>query len=61
MIKLFITQLLLQATPQTDILLKEGRMYSVLAVLLVIFLTLVGFLVMTERKISSVEKRLNDK
>lgn len=61
MMNLFLTRLILQAGPSGDILLREGRMYSVLAVLLVIFLALVAYLVMTERKISAVEKRLNDK
>lgn len=59
MINTFFLQILLQTNAATtDILLREGRMYSVLAVLLVIFLTLVGYMVITERKISAVEKKL---
>ena len=56
----FLT-LLLQAQAQpTDILLQEGRMYSVLAVLLVIFLSLLVYLVRTERKVAALERRLNE-
>lgn len=58
MINTFFLQILLQAPANADILLREGRMYSVLAVLLVIFLALVGYMVMTERKISAIEKKL---
>lgn len=58
MINTFFLQILLQAPANTDILLREGRMYSVLAVLLVIFLALVGYMVITERKISAIEKKL---
>lgn len=61
MMNIFLTRLILQASQTGDVLLKEGRMYSVLAVLLVIFLALVAYLVLTERKISAVEKRLNEK
>ncbi len=56
----FLT-LLLQAQAQpNDILLQEGRMYSVLAVLLVIFLSLLGYLIWTERKVAALERRLNE-
>lgn len=59
MINTFFLQILLQTNAaNTDILLREGRMYSVLAVLLVIFLSLVGYMVITERKISAIEKKL---
>lgn len=59
MINTFFLQILLQTNAaNTDILLRDGRMYSVLAVLLVIFLTLVGYMVVTERKISAIEKKL---
>lgn len=59
MINTFFLQILLQAPAQNpDILLQEGRMYSVLAVLLVIFLALLGYLIITERKISAIEKKL---
>lgn len=58
MINTFFLQILLQSPANADILLREGRMYSVLAVLLVIFLALVGYMVMTERKISAIEKKL---
>ena len=61
MMNIFLTRLILQTSQTGDVLLKEGRMYSVLAVLLVIFLALVAYLVLTERKISAVEKRLNEK
>lgn len=55
----FLLQILLQTNAtNADILLREGRMYSVLAVLLVIFLSLVGYMVITERKISAIEKKL---
>ncbi len=57
--KTFLFLFLLQTSAESgDILLQEGRMYAVLAVLLVIFVTLVGYLVLTERKLSALEKRL---
>ncbi len=59
MINTLLLHILLQTNAaNADILLREGRMYSVLAVLLVIFLALVGYMVITERKISAIEKKL---
>lgn len=59
MINLSPLLFLLQTTPESsDILLQDGRMYSVLAVLLVIFGVLIAYLIVTERRVRAIEKKL---
>lgn len=42
---------------QQDILLQSDKIYSVLAIILLIFGALVGYLVVIERKLSRLEKK----
>lgn len=49
-----------QDAEMADVMRSEGKIYVVVAIILVIFLGLVGFLIFTDRKVSSLEKRVND-
>ena len=44
-----------------DTLRSEGKIYVVVVILLVIFLGLVGFLIFMDRKITRLEKRIENK
>jgi CcmD family protein len=57
---LFIIQpsLFAQDAQMADTMRSEGKIYVVVAILLVIFLGLIAYLFYTERKISNLEKRL---
>jgi hypothetical protein len=59
---LFITNsaLFAQGAEMADTMRSEGKIYVVVAVILVIFFGLIGFLIYTDRKVSSLEKRVND-
>jgi len=52
------TQLFAQVAEMADTMRSEGKIYVVVAILLVILLGLITFLVMTDRKVSKLEKRL---
>jgi len=54
---------LLQAQPieMADTMRSEGKIYVVVTILLVIFVGIIGYLVMLDRKISRIEKKLPDK
>lgn len=54
------TALFAQEAQMADTLRSEGKIYVVVAVILVIFFGLIGFLIYTDRKVSSLEKRVND-
>jgi CcmD family protein len=47
-----------QDAEMADVMRSEGKIYVVVAIILVIFLGLIGFLVFTDRKVSKLEKRL---
>lgn len=49
-----------QGAEMADTLRSEGKIYVVVAIILVIFFGLIGFLIYTDRKVSSLEKRVND-
>ncbi|MEL6194267.1 MAG: CcmD family protein [Bacteroidota bacterium] len=51
--------ILLQVEPSQSILLKSEKIYSVLAVLLVIFTGVILFLVLLNRKINKLEKQVD--
>ena len=44
-----------------DTLRSEGKIYVVVAIMLVIFFGLIGYLVLMDRKISRLEKRISEK
>ena len=49
-----------QDAEMADVMRSEGKIYVVVAIILVIFLGLIGFLIFTERKVSNLEKRINN-
>lgn len=49
-----------QDAEMADVMRSEGKIYVVVAIMLVIFLGLIGFLVYTDRKVSNLEKRVSD-
>jgi CcmD family protein len=50
-----------QPVEMADTMRSEGKIYVVVAILLVIFLGLIGYLVMLDRKITRIEKKLEKK
>lgn len=54
--------LILNAQPveMADTMRSEGKIYVVVAILLLIFAGLIAYLVMLDRKITKIEKRLSD-
>ena len=55
---LFSPVLFAQDAQMADTMRSEGKIYVVVAIILVIFFGLIAYLVYTDRKISSLEKRL---
>ncbi|HTH58160.1 MAG TPA: hypothetical protein VL728_19065 [Cyclobacteriaceae bacterium] len=49
-----------QDAQMADTMRSEGKIYVVVAIMLVIFLGLIGFLMLTDRKVSNLEKRLGN-
>ncbi|MBI1768483.1 MAG: CcmD family protein [Bacteroidetes bacterium] len=49
-----------QEAEMADTMRSEGKIYVVVAIILVIFFGMIGFLIYTDRKVSSLEKRMND-
>ena len=49
-----------QETQMADTMRSEGKIYVVVAIILVIFFGLIGFLIYTDRKVTSLEKRVTD-
>lgn len=44
-----------------DTMRSEGKIYVVVAILLIIFVGLIGYLVMLDRKVTRIEKKLTKK
>jgi len=57
---LMFTPLLMNAQPieMADTMRSEGKIYVVVAILLLIFAGLIGYLVLLDRKITRIEKKL---
>jgi Na+/alanine symporter len=49
-----------QEAEMADTMRSEGKIYVVVAIILIIFSGLIGFLIYTDKKVSSLEKRMND-
>jgi hypothetical protein len=47
-----------QDAQMADVMRSEGKIYVVVAIILVIFLGLITYLILTDRKISKLENRL---
>ena len=54
------TALFAQDAEMADVMRSEGKIYVVVAIILVILFGLIGFLIYTDRKVLKLEKRVND-
>lgn len=63
LIALLFAPILLNAQPveMADTMRSEGKIYVVVAILLVIFVGLISYLVFLDRKITRIEKKLPEK
>lgn len=50
-----------QEVEMADTMRSEGKIYVVVAILLIILIGLIGYLVLLDRKVSNLEKRLSEK
>lgn len=50
-----------QQPEMADAMRSEGKIYVVVAILLIIFAGLIGYLVMLDRKVTRIEKKLPEK
>ncbi len=50
-----------QEVEMADTMRSNGKIYVVVAIVLVIFLGMIGYLILTDRKISRIEKKLSEK
>jgi len=49
-----------QNAEMADTMRSEGKIYVVIAIILVIFIGLIGFLIYTDRKVANLEKRVKE-
>lgn len=58
----FLLSHIANAQPEmADTMRSEGKIYVVVAILLIIFAGLIGYLVMLDRKVTRIEKKLPEK
>jgi CcmD family protein len=57
----FLSTLAMAQAEMADTMRSEGKIYVVVAILLIIFVGLIGYLVMLERKVTRIEKKLTEK
>jgi CcmD family protein len=57
----FMSQLATAQPEMADTMRSEGKIYVVVAILLIIFGGLIGYLVMLDRKVTRIEKKLTEK
>lgn len=50
-----------QEVEMADTMRSEGKIYVVVAILLLILISLVAYLIMIDRKVTKLEERLSDK
>jgi Na+/melibiose symporter-like transporter len=50
-----------QSPAMADTMRSEGKIYVVVAILVIILLGLIGFVAITDRKVSKIEKQLENK
>jgi CcmD family protein len=50
-----------QSAEMADTMRSEGKIYVVVAVLLIIFAGLIGYLVLLDRKVTRIEKKISEK
>jgi CcmD family protein len=58
---LFATSASAQSAEMADTMRSEGKIYVVVAILLVIFAGLIGYLVLLDRKVTRIEKKIAEK
>ena len=56
-----ISPLAMAQAEMADTMRSEGKIYVVVAILLIIFVGLIGYLVMLDRKVTRIEKKLTEK
>lgn len=57
----FVSHLASAQPEMADTMRSEGKIYVVVAILLIIFVGLIGYLVMLDRKVTRIEKKLTGK
>ena len=57
----FLSHLTMAQPEMADTMRSEGKIYVVVAILLIIFGGLIGYLVMIDRKVTRMEKKLPEK
>jgi len=60
-ISFFSTSTMAQSPEMADTMRSEGKIYVVVAILLVIFAGLIGYLVSLDRKVTRIEKKIAEK
>lgn len=57
----FLSHIATAQPEMADTMRSEGKIYVVVAILLIIFAGLIGYLVMLDRKVTRIEKKLPEK
>jgi CcmD family protein len=57
----FISHLTIAQPEMADTMRSEGKIYVVVTILLIIFAGLIGYLVILDRKVTRIEKKLPEK
>jgi CcmD family protein len=61
LVSFFLSHLAAAQPEMADTMRSEGKIYVVVAILLIIFVGLIGYLVLLDRKVSRIEKKLTEK
>ncbi len=61
LITFFLSPVAMAQAEMADTMRSEGKIYVVVGILLIIFIGLIGYLVMLDRKVTRIEKKLTDK
>ena len=61
LVMMFSIPLLAQEVEMADTLRSDGKIYVVVTILLIIFVGLIGYLIVIDRKASGMEKKLEDR
>lgn len=61
LVAFFLSHLAMAQAEMADTMRSEGKIYVVVGILLIIFAGLIGYLVMLDRKVTRIEKKLTDK
>lgn len=61
LVAFFLSPMAMAQAEMADTMRSEGKIYVVVGILLIIFAGLIGYLVMLDRKVTRIEKKLTDK